>query len=129
MRNLRSTSKFVGVLAVLAVCCSAQQRRATCLPSSSNRSPIMGPQIAEVTARDSGVEFQATVPLGGFETTTVLAVSNNPALIGTPLTLTASVSTLAFGRTPTGTVRFLDSSTVMGESLLRTHCGAVISPR
>ena len=72
MRKQCSTSKLVGVSAVLTACCNAPQPRATSLPSSLNRSLVRELQSAKVTVTDSGVEFQSTIPLGGFETTTVL---------------------------------------------------------
>ena len=55
-------------------------------------------------------------------TTTALASSANPSIAGQSVTFTATVST-AGASTPTGTVQFLDGSTLLGTGTLSTAGG------
>ncbi len=58
-----------------------------------------------------------SVLLGLTPTRTVLAVSPNPAVLGSPVTLTATVSIPAPGYgAPTDSVRFFDGTTLLGTS-------------
>ncbi|HXM57240.1 MAG TPA: N,N-dimethylformamidase beta subunit family domain-containing protein [Candidatus Dormibacteraeota bacterium] len=51
-------------------------------------------------------------------TSTALASSANPSAFGQPVTLTATVSSLDGGGTPSGTVTFVDGSSSLGSSVL-----------
>lgn len=58
-------------------------------------------------------------------TTTVLTVAPNPAYLGTPVTLTATVSSSA--GTPGGTVTFLDNGVALGTGTLNASGGATLT--
>src|SRR5262249_41776691 len=62
----------------------------------------------------SPTRYQNTDPNQVFDTTTVLTVApGSPQQLGTPLTLTATVTTTPAG-TPTGTVQFMDGPSALG---------------
>jgi hypothetical protein len=61
---------------------------------------------------------QVTVTKGATQTT--LVSSSNPALVGQPLTFTATVTPSGGGPTPTGTVTFKDGGTTIGASSLNS---------
>ena len=60
----------------------------------------------------NGNSATATLTVGVVATTTSLTSSRNPSSFGEPVTFTATVTST--GSTPTGSVSFLDSSTVLG---------------
>jgi YVTN family beta-propeller protein len=57
-----------------------------------------------------------TLTISQAASSTTVVSGNNPALVGAPVTFTATVSSIA--ATPTGTVSFKDGSTTMGTALL-----------
>jgi hypothetical protein len=65
----------------------------------------------------NGISNTVSVLLGLEPTETVLAAQPSPVVLGTPLTLTASVAGTALGHAvPTDSVRFFDGTTLLGTS-------------
>ena len=99
-------------------------------PSSFNPSGegllgyVVGPGYDEVTGLGSldVANFLAswsTVGVNTASTTTALASTVNPALVGSTVTLTATVTTTGSSK-PTGTVAFLDGPSTLGTATLTT---------
>jgi hypothetical protein len=70
----------------------------------------------------NGNNATATLTVGLVATTTNLTSSRNPSSFGEPVTFTATVTSA--GSTPTGSVSFLDSSTVLGTVTLSSDIAA-----
>jgi len=78
-------------------------------------------------AASTSAALTQTVSAGSISTTTALASSANPSMSGQPVTFTASVTPSSGTSTPTGTVMFLDGSTVIGSSTLDASGSATFS--
>jgi hypothetical protein len=70
-------------------------------------------------------EFVKTFPIL-FATTTTIASSQNPSVLGSAVTFTATVTGMG-GGTPTGTVTFLDGKATLGTSSLNSSDVATFS--
>ena len=103
---------FTGTVAVNAT---------TGVVTLTNAGPA-GAYVVTVTVTDNcgatlNSPFNLTV--GKLNSTTQLAASAGPYLIGQPITLTASITATGAGA-PTGTVNFLDGTTVLGTGTINS---------
>ena len=77
-----------------------------------------------LTATDNGGNSGSqsyTLTVGKAATTTTMVTANpNPAVFGQPITLSATVTSMAMGVTPTGTVTFTSGGTTLGSGTVNS---------
>jgi hypothetical protein len=113
----------LGTTALMVVAGMDEATFTTSVPLSVGAHTITATYNSDASFASSSGTFTQTVnSIGGAATTTSVTGAPNPATFGQSITLTAVVSATG-GGTPTGTVTFMDGSTLLGTSPLALVSG------